>query len=42
MEEPAQTEAPKEVIAEDTSRQELEEVLKIILRSDYKIVEQLG
>ena len=30
MTEPAQTEAPKEVITEDTSRQESEEVLKII------------
>ena len=35
-------EGPKEVTVEDTSRQELEEVLKIIHKSDYKIVEQLG
>ena len=42
MTEPAQTEAPKEATFEDTSRQELEEVLKIIRKSDYKIVEQLG
>ena len=42
MTEPAQTKAPKEVTAEDTSKQEMEEVLKIIRKSDYKIVEQLG
>ena len=35
-------EAPKEVTAEDTPSQELEEVLKFIRKSDYKIVEQLG
>ena len=40
--EPTQTEAPKEVAVEDTSRKELEEILKIIRKSDYKIVEQLG
>ena len=39
--EPTQTEAPKEVVAEDTSRKELEKVLKIIHKRDYKIVEHL-
>ena len=34
-------EAPKEVIVEDTSKQELEEVFKIICKKDYKIIEQL-
>ena len=38
----ARTEAPKEALVKDTSGQNLEEVLKIIRRSDYKIVEQLG
>src|ERR1051325_11720761 len=38
---PAQTEVPKEV-AEDTSKQEMEEILKIIKKSDYNVVEQLG
>ena len=38
MTEPAQTEAPKEVTIEDTSKQEMEEVLKIIRKTDYKIV----
>ena len=42
MTEPAQTGAPKEVTFKDTSKQEMEEVLKIIRKSDYKIVEQLG
>ena len=42
MTEPAQTKAPKEVIVEDPSKQEMEEILKIIRKSDYKIVEQLG
>ena len=42
MTEPSQKEAPKEFTSEDTSSQELEEVLKIIRKSDYKIVEQLG
>ena len=40
--EPARTEAPKEAPVKDTSGEDLEEVLKIIRRSDYKIVEQLG
>ena len=40
MIEPAQIEAPKEATIKDTSGQELEEVLKIIRKSDYKIVEQ--
>ena len=38
----SQIEAPKEDSVEDTSGKDLEEVLKIIRRSDYKIVEQLG
>ena len=42
MIEPAGTEAPKEATLKDTSGQELEEVLKIIRKSEYKIVEQLG
>ena len=42
MTESAETGAPKEITAEDTSKQEMEEVLKIIQKSDYKIVEQLG
>ena len=33
---------PKEITIKDTSEQELEEVLKIIHRSDYKIIEQPG
>src|ERR1051325_2174076 len=37
----AQTEVPKEVV-EDTSKQEMEEILKIIKKSDYNVVEQLG
>ena len=39
--EPARTEAPKKIIVE-TSKQEIEEILKIIKKSDYNIVEQLG
>ena len=39
--EPARTEAPKKIFVE-TSRQEIEEILKIIKKSDYNIVEQLG
>ena len=36
-------EAPsKEVKIQDPSRQETEEILKIIRKSDYKIVEKLG
>ena len=35
-------EAPKEVTSEHTSRQKMEEVLKIICQRNYKIVEQLG
>ena len=35
-------EAPKETTVKDTSGQEMGEVLKIIRRSDYKIVEQMG
>ena len=42
MREPSQTKAPKEVTTDDTSRKELEEILKIIHKSDYKIFEQLG
>ena len=36
-------EAPaKDIITEEPSTQEMEEILKIIRKSDYKIVEQLG
>ena len=43
MTEPARTEAPtKDIAVEDPSTQEIEEILKIIWKSDYKIVEQLG
>ena len=42
MTELSQTEAPKEVTVEDPSKQEMEEILKIIRKSDYKIVKQLG
>ena len=42
MVEPARMKAPKEVAVKDTSGQEMEEVLKIIRRSDYKIVAKLG
>ena len=42
MIEPSQMEAPTENVVRDTFEQDLEEVLKIICRSDYKIVEQLG
>ena len=38
---PAQTEGPKEV-SKDTSKQEMEEILKIIKKGDYNVVEQLG
>src|ERR1051325_4192795 len=38
---PAQPEVPKEV-AEDTFKREMEEILKIIKKSDYNVVEQLG
>ena len=38
MIEPARTEAPKEALVKDTSRKDLEEVLKIICRRNYKIV----
>ena len=42
MIEPAGIEAPaKDIIAEESSTQEMEEILKIIRKSDYKIVEQL-
>ena len=40
MSEPAQTEAPKEAIPEG-SKQEMEEILNIIRKSDYNVVEQL-
>ena len=39
--EPARTEAPKKITVE-ASRQEMEEILKIIKKSDYNVVEQLG
>ena len=35
--EPAQTEAPKKII--EASKQEIEEILKIIKKSDYNVVE---
>ena len=43
MTEPARTEVPiKDITIEDPSTQEMEEILKIIKKSDYKIVEKLG
>ena len=43
MSEPARMEAPaKDIITEEPSTQEMEEILKIIRKIDYKIVEQLG
>ena len=39
--EPARTEAPRKVVVE-SSKQEIEEILKIIKKSDYNVVEQLG
>ena len=43
MTELAQREAAsKDVTIEDPYRQEMQEILKIIRKSDYKIVEQLG
>ena len=43
MTEPTRTEAPtKDITIEDPFTQEMEEILKIIRKSDYKIVEQLG
>ena len=41
MTQPVHTEVSKEV-AEDTSKKEMEEILKIIKKSDYSVVEQLG
>ena len=38
---PAQTEALKTITVE-ASKQEMEEILKIIKKSDYNVVEQLG
>ena len=40
--EPARMEAPKEASVKDTSGQDLKEVMDIIRRSDYNIVEYLG
>ena len=41
--EPAREEAPaKKFVMEEPSTQEMEEILKIIKKSDFKIVEQLG
>ena len=37
----ARTKAPKRITVE-ASRQEMEEILKIIKKSDYNVVEQLG
>ena len=43
MTKPALTEAPtKDTITEEPSTQEMEEILKIIRKSDYNIVEQFG
>ena len=43
MIEPSRTEAPtKDITIEDPSIQEMEEILKIIQKSDCKIVEQSG
>ena len=42
MTEPAQMEAPVKTTVEDSFKQEMEEVLKIIRKSDYNVVEQLG
>ena len=42
MTELSQTEEPLEVTIEEPSKQEMEEILKIIRKSDYDIVEQLG
>ena len=39
--EPARTEAPRKIVME-ASKQEIEEILKIIKKSDYNVVEQLG
>ena len=39
--EPARTETPRKIVGE-TSKQEIEENLKIIKKSDYNVVEQLG
>ena len=41
--EPAREEAPaKKSVMEEPSTQEMEEIMKIIKKSDFKIVEQLG
>ena len=41
--EPAEIETPaKDIVAEEPSAREMDEILKIIKRSDFKIVEQLG
>ena len=43
MVEPTRIEAPaKDIATEEPSTQEMEEILKIIKMSDFKIVEQLG
>ena len=39
--EPSWTEAPRKIVVE-ASKQEIEEILKIIKKSDYNVVEQLG
>ena len=39
--EPARTEAPGKIVLE-SSKQEMEEILKIIKKSNYNVVEQLG
>ena len=41
MVDPVQTKAHKEVIPE-ASKKEMEEILKIIKKSDYNVVEKLG
>ena len=43
MIEPARMEAPaKDITTEEPSTREMEEILKIIKKSDFKIVEKLG
>ncbi|KAI5422655.1 uncharacterized protein LOC127076396 isoform X2 [Lathyrus oleraceus] len=39
---PSQSETPVEVTTKDVAKQEMEEVLKIIRKSDFDVVEQLG
>ena len=39
---PSQSKTPAEVTTEDVAKQEVEEMLKIIRKSDFDVVEQLG